>query len=290
MSGNAPTREGSQGGDPYALHTPTAVRALLARHGLRPDKSFGQNFLVDQNTLLSVVSSAGIEPDDTVFEVGPGLGVLTRQLAMRARTVVAVEKDERLRPVLAQTTGEFQNVRLQFGDALRFPLETLPQGSLLVANLPYNVATTLLVDALQSGRFRRLVAMVQREVAQRLSAGPDEEAYGALSLIANHFSSPRIVRLVAPGNFFPAPEVTSAIIRLDVRPDARPSEALFTLVKDAFRHRRKTLVNNLQSAGWKRPQVEEALEALGLDRRIRAESLNLETFEKLLEALSASDI
>jgi len=132
--------------------------------------------------------------------------------------------------------------------------------------------------------------MVQREVAQRLSAGPDEEAYGALSLIANHFSSPRIVRLVAPGNFFPAPEVTSAIIRLDVRPDARPSEALFTLVKDAFRHRRKTLVNNLQSAGWKRPQVEEALEALGLDRRIRAESLNLETFEKLLEALSASDI
>ena len=270
-----------------ALHAPRTVRALLERYGLRADKSFGQNFLVDVHALQAIVQAAELDATDTVLEVGPGLGVLTRELVERAGRVVSVELDRRLIAVLQETVGAAPNLEIRFGDAMQFDFGDLPNESVMVANLPYNIATGLIVRALESGRFERLVVMVQREVAERLVAAPGTPQYGAVSLIATHFANGRIVRNVAPGAFYPPPEVTSSIVRLDARPDARPAPELFALIKDAFRHRRKTLARNLQMAGYSRDRVASALEATGLETRVRGEELGLEQYRELLRELQA---
>ena len=149
---------------------------------MRADKSFGQNFLVDAAALSAIVGAAELTEDDTVLEIGPGLGVLTRELAARSGRVLSVELDERLLPVLVETLADLDNVRLIHGDGLTFDLSQLPENSLFVANLPYNVGTPILLRALESSRFKRLVFLVQKEVAERLTAGPSTPAYGALSL------------------------------------------------------------------------------------------------------------
>ena len=263
------------------------MKDLLTRYGLRADKSFGQNFLVDRNALQAIVEAASLSPDNTVLEIGPGLGVLTRELALRAKEVVSVELDARLLPALKETLAETSNVALIHGDGLTFDLQTLPQGSLLVANLPYNVATPILVRALESGRFKRLVFLVQKEVAQRLRAAPGGGAYGALSLIVAHFAKAEIIRDVKPSAFFPPPEVTSSVVRLEVTNTARDPE-LFSLIHHAFRHRRKTLKKNLLMAGFEKARVDAALEALTLDPRTRAEALDISQFTALHRALSRS--
>lgn len=265
------------------------VTDLLARHGLRPDKSFGQNFLVDQSALMAVVEAAEIQTDQTVLEFGPGLGVLTRELAQRAGRVIAVELDSRMLPVLHETLAGFDNVTVLHQDALEFDYSQLPSGSSLVANLPYNVATRLVSDALESGRLTRLVAMVQREVAERMRAGVGQTGFGAYSLLIEHFAEARIVRDVAPGCFLPPPEVTSSIIRLDVREAAGPDPALFRLIRRSFAHRRKTLRRNLMMAGYPADTVLHAMASLQLDNRVRAEELSLERFRLLLAALESAD-
>ena len=271
-------------GAPAALYTPSAVRDLLTRYSLRADKGFGQNFLVDANALSAIVEAAQIEVDDTVLEVGPGLGVLTRELAHKAKEVVSVELDARLLPALEETVGSNVNVTLVHGDALAFDLATLPEKSLLVANLPYNVATPILIRALESGRFKRLVFLVQKEVAQRLRAGPSEGAYGALSLVIAHFASVEIVRDVKPSAFFPPPEVTSSVVRLDVHTTQSDPET-FALIHQAFRHRRKTLKKNLLMAGFDKGRVGAAIAVLGVEERARAETLDISQFRALNEAL-----
>lgn len=168
---------------------------------------------------------------------------------------------------------------------MRFDLARLPQGAKLVANLPYNVATAIVARALESGRFSRLVFLVQREVADRLTAKPEEPAYGALSLLVARFGRARTVRLVPPGAFFPPPKVTSAVVRVDVDPAAEPDPELFALIHQGFAHRRKTLKRNLLYAGYPAERVDAALAELGLDPRVRAEALDLTTFERLRERL-----
>ena len=145
------------------LYSPAVASELLARHGLRADKAFGQNFLIDGNILEIIVEAASIDAEDTVLEIGPGLGVLTRALAEKAGRVVSVELDERLLPLLDETVGHLANVEVVAGDGLKYDMRQLPPESLLVANLPYNVGTPILLKALSSGRFRRVVVMVQRE-------------------------------------------------------------------------------------------------------------------------------
>jgi 16S rRNA (adenine1518-N6/adenine1519-N6)-dimethyltransferase len=263
------------------LSSPARVRELLERHGLRPDKGFGQNFLVDVSALQAIVAAAEIAPTDTVFEVGPGLGVLTLELAKRARRVISVELDRRLLRVLHETLAGLANVKIVHGDALAFDLDTLPHKSLMVANLPYNVATPLVVRALESGRFSRLVFLVQREVAERLCAEPQGEGFGALSLIVRHFAHARRVRDVKPSAFYPPPEVTSSVVRLDVIPGQTPDEPTFTLIRQAFAHRRKTLQKNLLMAGYAKADISAALRTLSLDPRVRAEALTLDAFRDL---------
>lgn len=257
----------------------------MTRYGLRADKGFGQNFLVDAHALSDIVGAAELTKADTVLEIGPGLGTLTRELADRAGRVVSIELDARLLPVLAETLAGLENAELVHGDGLTFDLTQLPPNSLMVANLPYNVGTPILVRALESGRFKRLVFLVQKEVADRLKAAPGTSAYGALSPIVAHFGSAKTVRDVKPSSFAPPPEVTSSVVRIDVRPGAAPDPGLFRLVHQAFAHRRKTLKKNLLMAGYPAPLVGAALAAAGLDPRVRAEALGLEAFCELRAAL-----
>lgn len=280
------------------------VRQLLQRYQLQADKNFGQNFLVDAAVLDSIVQAATIDSTDTVLEIGPGLGVLTRELLQRAGKVVSVELDKRLIPLLQatlQTAAQANNFELVQGDALEFPLETLPPASLLVANLPYNVATTLVMKALESGRFQRLVFLVQKEVAERLLARVGDAHYGALSLLCQHFAEGKIIRHVKPSAFMPAPKVTSSVVRLVARADiqssvqfpnmpanVQPDHTLFRLIRQGFAHRRKTLKKNLLMAGHDSQHLKTALASLALDERIRAEALTLAQFRALQQQLVPS--
>lgn len=268
-----------------ALYSPAVVRALLTRHGLRADKAFGQNFLIDGNILNAIAEAARLDVNDTVLEIGPGLGVLTRELARRAGRVVSVELDRRLLPVLAETLQGLDNVEVLHGDGLEFDMTQLPQRSLLVANLPYNVATPMLVKALESSVFKRLVFLVQKEVAQRLSAKPGDSAFGALSLIVKHYGQAHILRDVKPGSFFPPPEVTSSVVSVELEPGVGPDPDTFRLIRLAFKHRRKTLKKNLVMAGYEAARAEAALHNLGVDPRVRAEALELADFRELANYL-----
>lgn len=268
-------------GDRRALTSLSVVRDLMDRHGLTADKAFGQNFLVDAHVLDRIVQAAALTPEDTAFEVGPGLGVLTQALAAQAKRVISVELDTRLEPVLTETVGSFDHVQIRYEDALAFDLQSLPERSIMVANLPYNVATPLIVRALESQRFARLVFLVQREVGERLVAPAGTSAYGALSVVIAHWAEGTVVRHVKPGSFLPAPDVTSSIVRLVPRPDAGPDPELLDFVHTCFRHRRKTLLKNLDLAGLSKDAGAAALAELGLDPRVRAEALPLESFRAL---------
>ncbi len=266
----------------YALRT---VRALLERYGLRADKRFGQNFLVDGNLLGVIVRTTQVRPGERVYEVGPGLGTLTRALAEAGAKVTAIEKDRRLLPVLEETLAGL-DVTVVPGDALAYPWDEVPPDSLFVANLPYNISTPLLTAVLRANRFRRLVVLVQKEVADRLAARPATEAYGLLTLRAQYHARVERVRDFPPEAFYPRPAVTSTLVRLESKgvPD---DPALFRLVEAAFAQRRKTLRKNLETAGYARERVLAALETLGLDPRVRGEALDLEAFQRLTAALSS---
>jgi 16S rRNA (adenine1518-N6/adenine1519-N6)-dimethyltransferase len=270
---------------PSTLASSTQVRALLERYQLRPDKAFGQNFLIDAHSLAQIVDAAQVTPEDTVLEIGPGLGVLTRELVIRAKHVTTVELDRRLLPALEETLQDFSNLSLVHGDGVTFDLTTLPIGSLLVANLPYNVGTAILIRALESARFKRLVFLVQKEVAERLTASPGTKSYGALSLVVKYFGVAKRVADVKPSSFFPAPEVTSSIVRIEVDTHIQANPTLFDFIHTGFRHRRKTLKKNLVMAGFDLPKVLDSLQRLELNPEIRAEALTLQDFQGLWTAL-----
>lgn len=271
---------------PGCLTALGVVRGLLRRHGLDADKGFGQNFLVDDAALRAIVAAADIAAEDEVWEVGPGLGTLTRELARRARRVVTIELDARLLPVLDETLAPWPHVEVRSGDALAADYTAAAPGALFVANLPYHVGTAILTRVLAAGRFRRAVVLVQREVGDRLAATAGTRAYGSLSLWVAHHGRARSVRHVPPGAFFPPPTVTSSIVRIDLDRAARPDPRTFALVRDAFRHRRKTLVANLREVGVAAERTRASLAALGLDPRVRAEALDLASFRALARDLA----
>lgn len=265
----------------------STVRQLLERFQLRPDKAFGQNFLIDERALSTIAEAATINAEDTVLEIGPGLGVLTRELATRAKHVTTVELDTRLLPVLNETLEDLSNITLVHGDGLLFDFNKVPTNSLLVANLPYNVGTAILTRALESSHFKRLVFLVQKEVAERLTASPSTKSYGALTLVVKYFGVAKRVADVKPSSFFPAPEVTSSIVKIEIDPTIKANPALFDFIHTTFRHRRKTLKKNLQMAGYS--EVVGGLRALGLAEDIRAEALELKHFQALFELVRSKE-
>jgi 16S rRNA (adenine1518-N6/adenine1519-N6)-dimethyltransferase len=255
---------------------------------VRAKKELGQHFLVDENILGVIGRLAQLEDDDIVLEVGPGLGILTTYLADRVRQVYAIELDTSLGPRLVERLAGRPNVELRFCDALQLDLAAEAPGSnKVVANLPYNIATPLIVESLDRlPAVAHWTVMVQREVADRLFAHPSTKAYGAVSVLVQLVAERTGFHPVSPSVFRPRPNVESALVafrRTGLPPDFR---ALKRVVEGSFAHRRKRLANSLELAGVaERPRAEEAIAQLGRQATVRAEELKPAEFLKLAEAL-----
>ncbi|THF88789.1 16S rRNA (adenine(1518)-N(6)/adenine(1519)-N(6))-dimethyltransferase RsmA [Deinococcus sp. KSM4-11] len=267
------------------LYSPARVRELLDRHGLRPTKSLGQNFLIDGNILRAIAEAGGAAPGVPVLEIGPGLGVLTGEAASRGARVTALEKDERLRPVLAETLAGL-DVTVIWGDALEFDYSSLEPGTRVIANLPYYITGVLLSRFMNAPAITSATVLVQKEVGQRLTARPGEDNYGFLSALAALHGTVKHVRDVPKGAFLPAPDVTSAVMRLDFdRSRPLPPRELLTFIEAALHHRRKTLRNNLRLAGHAGEAIGAALTHAGLRPDVRAEDVPLAALETLAREL-----
>jgi 16S rRNA (adenine1518-N6/adenine1519-N6)-dimethyltransferase len=263
-----------------------AVRELAERHGIRPTKAFGQNFLVDPNMARAIAASAGVGPGDLVLEVGAGLGSLTVALAETGASVLAIEVDRRVVPALREAleASGRRNVRVALMDAMRADWSTALLGRpwTMVSNLPYNVAVPVVMRLLEEApQVSEMLVMVQREVGERLAAGPGEEAYGAVSVKVAYFADARAERRVPPSVFWPAPKVESVLVRL-VRRKRRPPgvdrERLFRVIDEGFAQRRKTMRNALVRLGLPGREALLALGSCGLEAEVRAEELSLEQF------------
>ena len=279
----------------------SVTRAILERHGFTFKKSFGQNFLTDTNILQKIVDTAEIDKNVNVIEIGPGIGALTEFLAESAAEVMAFEIDDRLVPILADTLRDFDNVTVVNQDILKVDLAqymaefknpNLPIK--VVANLPYYITTPILMHLIESGiPFSEFVVMMQREVADRISAQPNTKAYGSLSIAVQYYMTAKVAFIVPRTVFVPAPNVDSAILKM-VRRD-QPAVAVqdekffFKVSKASFVHRRKTLWNNLTSHFGKSEEIKAkltaALEQAELSPSVRGEALTLADFARLADAL-----
>lgn len=280
------------------LSDPRVVREILARHGLRLSKGMGQNFLINPSVCPRMAEASGAAESAGVLEIGPGIGVLTWELAQISPKVAAIELDQRLFPVLAETLADCPNVELIQGDVLQLDLHRLVKEKFggeticVCANLPYYITSPVVMALLESGLpLSAVTVMVQKEAARRLCAPPGDRACGAVSVSVHYHSQPRILFEVSRGSFLPPPKVDSAVIRFQMReepPVEVSSEAmLFRTARAAFSQRRKTAANAI-SAGLNLPkeQAAAALSAAGAEPSVRAEQLTLEQFAALSNALT----
>lgn len=271
------------------------IRDLLARHGFRFSKKLGQNFLINPSVCPRMAEACGVGPQGAVLEIGPGIGVLTRELAQRAGKVVAVEVDDRLPPVLAETLQGFDNVEIVQGDVLRLDLHRLlrekcPGMEVAVcANLPYYITSPILMHLLESRLpVSSITVMVQKEAAARLCAQPGTRECGAVTLAVQYYAQAQTLFSVSRGSFLPAPNVDSAVIRLTIRKEppcaVRDEAMLFRLIRAAFGQRRKTLGNSLTGAGFSREETAALLKKAGIPASARAEELSLPQFAAAADA------
>ena len=279
--------------DKPIIASPQVTQHILNRFKLRADKKLGQNFLIDENVVHQIVAAAELSEADTVLEVGPGIGTLTQGLAESKARVVAVELDTRLLPVLATTLNGYDNVRVVHGDILKVNImEEVGAPSFKVcANLPYYITTPIIFALLEKRLpMERLVAMVQKEVAERMAAQPGGKEYGALSVAIQYYTEPKIAFIVPPTSFIPAPAVDSAVIvcKRRIKPPVEVCDEglFFRVVKAAFSLRRKMLSNSLKNMGIKSERVAKWLELAGVDGKRRAETLSLEDFAKLTNSFN----
>lgn len=275
------------------------VREVCARHGFSLSKGFGQNFIVNPGVCPKMVQAAGIDGSFGVLEVGPGIGVLTKELCLRAAKVVSVEVDERLAPILGETMADFSNFRLVMGDVLKTDLAALIAREFaglrvaVCANLPYYITSPIVMKLLEERLpLAHITVMVQKEAAQRLCAQPGTRAAGAVSYAVHYYAQPQVLFTVQPGSFYPPPKVTSAVIqlRLHAQPPVAPhSEAdMFRTVRAAFSQRRKTAANAVSAGlGLDKARVAAAMESAGLAPTARPEQLTLADYAALSDALFA---
>jgi 16S rRNA (adenine1518-N6/adenine1519-N6)-dimethyltransferase len=267
--------------------SPLNARGVIRRYGLRPDKRLGQNFLVGTSALQKIIAATGITPGETVLEVGPGLGALTCELAKIAGLVIAVELDERLISPLEDILAPYTNVQLIEGDILRMEIAQLIDAPtyLVVANIPYYITSALIRHLLEaSHQPARMILTVQREVSQRICA--ETGRMNLLALSVQVYGKPVVVTRIPAGAFYPAPQVDSAVVRIDLYPTSViPTpylDTFFRLAKAGFSQKRKTLRNALAGGmHWSKPQAYEILQSAEIDPKRRAETLSLNDWERL---------
>ena len=282
------------------LGIPQNTIAVLQKYHFNFQKKFGQNFLIDTTVLDRIISSAEITKEDCVLEIGPGIGTMTQYLAERAGSVVAVEIDKALLPILEEPLQDYDNVTVINDDILKVDINRLVEEKnggrpiKVVANLPYYITTPIIMGLFENHvPIKSITVMVQKEVADRMQVGPGTKDYGALSLAVQYYAKPYIVANVPPNCFMPRPKVGSAVIRLE-RYENPPvtvedEKLMFRLIRASFNQRRKTLANGLKNSpelDYTKEEIEAAIEALGRGASIRGEALTLEEFAKLADLLS----
>lgn len=281
------------------LGNPAYTMAVLEKHGFRFQKKYGQNFLIDTHILEKIIDAAEITKDDFVLEIGPGIGTMTQYLCESAREVVAVEIDTNLLPVLDDTLKDYDNVTVINEDILKVDIASLAKEKngekpiKVVANLPYYITTPIIMGLFESHvPLASITIMVQKEVADRMQVGPGTKEYGALSLAVQYFAKPEVVCVVPPTCFVPQPKVASSVIRLTChgKPPVEITDEgfLFRVIRASFNQRRKTLANGLNNASTipvSKENIIATIEELGYPASVRGETLSLEEFARLSEAL-----
>lgn len=285
------------------LTSPTTVEALMQRHELHFNKRFGQNFLIDDHILNKIAAAGDLTPADTVIEIGPGIGTLTRELSARAGRVIAVEIDQKLIPVLDETLADCGNVRIVNADVLKTDLAALVADAApgtvrlkVVANLPYYITTPIIMQLLETrwsdgAALAQMVFLVQKEVGERVCAAPGGKIYGSLSIACQYYARPEIAFTVPATVFMPRPKVDSIVVAMKKSaPPYAPADSaqFFRVVKAAFMNRRKTLINSLATnTAYPKDQLLAAMAAADIDPKVRAEKLDGATFCALANALIA---
>ena len=281
------------------LSNPQKTIETIKKYEFAFQKKFGQNFLIDGHVLDKIIAAAEVTKEDCVVEIGPGIGTMTQYLAEAARNVIAIEIDKMLIPILQETLADYDNVTVIHQDVLKTDLWELVREHnegrpvKVVANLPYYITTPIIMNLFESRLpVSSVTVMVQKEVAQRMQAGPGTKDYGALSLAVQYFAVPYIAANVPPNCFMPRPRVGSAVIRL-TRHEKPPVEvadeqAMFQIIRASFNQRRKTLVNSLHNSpqiSKTKEEILRALEQMGLSQTVRGEALTLEQFAALTDLL-----
>lgn len=279
------------------LGNPKNTIEILQKYKFVFQKKFGQNFLIDEHVLEKIIQAAGVGPDDFVVEIGPGIGTMTQYLAHAARGVAAVEIDRALIPILKDTLSPYDNVTVINEDILKVDLNQLAEEMndgrpvKVVANLPYYITTPIIMGLFESHvPVDNITVMVQKEVAERMQAGPGSKDYGALSLAVQYYADPYIVANVPPNCFMPRPNVGSAVIRLQTHVDppvkVKNEKLMFRIIRASFNQRRKTLQNSVShdpGLGISKELIAENLEKMGLSATIRGEALSLQQFAEFAD-------
>ena len=274
------------------LYSPSTMAKIREKHGFRHSKSLGQNFLSDIHIIEDIVDGSDIEPEDLVIEIGPGMGVLTAAAAERAGKVIAVEIDKKLIPILKETLAEYDNVEIINDDIMKTDLTEIVEANRpadggkvrVIGNLPYYITTPIIMKLLEeSVPADSITIMMQKEVADRIKAGPGGKDYGALTVAVGFYCTITHVADAPKEVFVPRPKVDSTVIRLDLRKecpvDLIDQKIFFETVKGGFGQRRKTLLNSLTGVrGLPKPEIADALDAAGIDPKRRAETLSLDEF------------
>jgi 16S rRNA (adenine1518-N6/adenine1519-N6)-dimethyltransferase len=269
------------------------TKDIVKKYGFRFTKSLGQNFLTDDSVLMDIVDGAEVNAEDFVIEIGPGVGTLTKELLKRAKRVCAIELDSDLIPILKEELKDFDNFDIVHEDALKVDFKELigeEKSVKVVANLPYYVTTPIIVKLLNEDyKFKSLTIMIQKEVGERMAAKPNTKEYGALSILVQYHCDTKIIRKVSPSSFVPQPKVDSIVVKMDKLPQPRvqvkDEKLYFRVSRESFNARRKTLWNAMKNLKLNSEIIEAAFNKAGIDSKRRGETLSLEEFADLTNAI-----
>ena len=273
------------------LASPEVVRYIVKRFGLHMNKRLGQNFIIKRNVVDAIAEATDLKPGDPVLEIGPGIGTLTQALAETGAAVTAVELDNHLLPILDKTLEHYDNVTIIHNDILKVNIKELMnnQPFKVCANLPYYITTPIIMKLLEQRLpIERLVVMVQKEVAERMTAKPGSKIYGALSVAVQYYTDPKLIMDISPKSFLPPPEVTSSVVAMDIRSvppvSVKDEDQFFKVVKTAFSQRRKTFANTMKATGLSKEDVATILNNCNIDGKRRGETMSLAEFASIADA------